>query len=80
MTYKAGYEAVEERRRAVVSKKQGELWKVGEGRMKSQVGEEMCGKDESCGEKESCGELWQKREQESYGKEERTKAVVRRRR
>ena len=38
------------------------------------------GEQESYVEKESCGELWQKREQESYGKEERTKAVVRRRR
>ena len=37
------------------------------------------GEEESCGEKESCGELWQKGEDKSCGKEERRKAVIRRR-
>ena len=74
-----GDEAVEEKRRAVASRKRGELWKVAGERMKRVEYERRFAARRQQGELWREGELWQRREQESCDKEERTKAVIRRR-
>ena len=69
-----GDDVVKERRRADASRKRGELWKVGEERIKRCKQERRC---EMCSEETRRRAVERKRRVESCGNEESRRAVAR---